>query len=291
MGNDGTVRTRDGRPLHAVVQGSARSGPTVVFEAGMGASRSSWGAVAPKVAERTTTVVYDRSGLGRSPADPAPRDLRRLVDDHVDVLDHFAGKGLGPFVLVGHSWGGPIVRGAAARRPDLVAGLVLVDATDELCDLITTTANERMERWTRPLVPLAARLGLVKLVVRRLAADLPEPARSEMLAEDGTVAAMRTHTAESAGSIADLRRLRAEPETLPDVPVTLITGTRASSKRARAQRAALTAAHRQRAESLPQGRHVPAPASGHHVPLTDPALVAEEVLRLVDAVGDTGAAG
>jgi hypothetical protein len=80
------ARTRDGRTLYVERQGTGW--PTVVFEAGMGSSRSAWGAVVPAVAERTTTVVYDRSGLGRSPATRQPRVLSRLVDDLTDVLDH-----------------------------------------------------------------------------------------------------------------------------------------------------------------------------------------------------------
>lgn len=280
-GADETVRTRDGRELHAVVYGQATSAtPTVVFEAGMGASRSSWGAVLPGVAERTTAVVYDRSGLGRSPADPAPRELRRLVDDLVDVLDHLSARGEAPFVLVGHSWGGPIIRGAAAQRPDRVAGLVLVDATDELCDLITTKGNERLERWSRPVVPVLARLGLVRMMVKQQAAALPEPARGEMIAEDGTPTSMRAYLAESAPSIPDLRRLRAHPEPQLDVPVTVISGGKAG-RLGRKRRDALIAAHRTRAESTPRGRHVIAPGSGHYVPFTDPALVTEEILRLV----------
>lgn len=274
----GTVQTRDGRELYIEQQG--QGGPVVLFEAGMGASRSSWGAVVPGVAERTTAVVYDRSGLGRSPADPAPRDLRRLVDDLVDVLDALDARGDGPYVLVAHSWGGPIVRGAAAQRPDRIAGLVLVDATDELCDLIMTKGNERLERWTRPVMPVLARLGLVRKMVQRLAAALPEPARSDMIAEDGTPTAMRAHQAEVAGSIADLRLLRDHPEPLPDVPVTVISGGR-SGRMGRKRRDTLIAAHRARAASVPQGRHVVSPTSGHFVPFTDPAIVTTEILRLL----------
>src|SRR3546814_1055343 len=121
----GPVTTRDGRVLHLEAHGERP--PHVVFESGMGASRSMWGAVSPGVAERATAVVYDRSGLGRSPRDAAARDLARLSGDLVDVLEHLGGT---PAVLVGHSWGGPIVRSVAATRPDLVAGLVLVAPTD-----------------------------------------------------------------------------------------------------------------------------------------------------------------
>lgn len=79
---------------------------------------------------------------------------------------------------MGHSWGGPIVRGAAARVPDRIAGLVLVDQTDEGCAMIISPANERFERLTRPVGPALARLGLLRLAVKRLAARLPEPGPS-----------------------------------------------------------------------------------------------------------------
>lgn len=273
----GDVATRDGRRLH--VERHGRGEPVVVFEAGMGASRSSWGAVVPAVAERTTAVVYDRSGLGRSPRDTEPRVLARLVDDLVDLLGQL---GDSPVVLVGHSWGGPIVRGAAARRPDRIAGLVLVDQSDEGCAMMLSQANERFERLTRPVVPVLARLGLIRLAVKRLAARLPEPAASAMRREDGTVAAARTHQAEVASSLADLRHLRDHPETLPDVPVTLISGGR-YGRLDGGRRPALMAAHRARAESLPQGRHVVAEASGHYVPFTEPDVIVAEILRIVTA--------
>jgi pimeloyl-ACP methyl ester carboxylesterase len=273
---DSFVQTRDGRELFVERRGDGE--PTVVFEAGMGGSRSSWGAVAPAISAKTATVVYDRSGLGRSPGDPAPRDLARLVDDHVDLLDAL---GEGPFVLVGHSWGGPIVRCAAAARSDRIAGIVLVDQTDEDCDLFFTEANERQARVFAKIAPLAGRIGLVRLYVNHLAKRLPEPAAQAFRDEDGTEEALRTHLAEVAASTDDLRRLRADPPKLPDVPVTIISGAKLS-RFDRGRREALIAAHRARAEALPQGRHVPADQSGHMIPFTEPELVAREIERILE---------
>ena len=272
------VRTRDGRPLHAEVAGTG--GPTVVFEAGMGGSRHMWGGVVPGVAERARTLVYDRSGLGRSPADDAPRDLDRLASDLVDGLDHVDG----PVVLVGHSWGGPIVRVAAAERGDRVAGMVLVDPTDEGCAAITAEQNERRSRSASWLMPLMGRLGLIRLYVRRLAEQLPEPAASGLRAEDGTRAAIRTQVAEMTGSLADLRRLETEPPALPDVPLTVISGLRGGRMEG-GHRPELVAAHRARARAAPQGRHVGAPGSGHMVPFTEPEIVVEEILRTLTLAG------
>jgi pimeloyl-ACP methyl ester carboxylesterase len=271
------ITTRDGRRLHHERHGTGT--PVVVFEAGMGMSRNTWGALVPAVAYRTTAVVYDRSGLGRSPADPGRRDLARLTDDLLDLLDHL---GPGPFVLVGHSWGGPIVRNAAAQIPDRIAGLVLVDQTDEGCDLFFSKGNERQLRWAPRFMPVLARLGVLRMFSRKLAAQLPEPWASGLRAEDGTPAAVKEQLAELRASTDDLRRLRDEPLDLPDVPVSIISGTRTGFLE-RGLRGELVAAHRARADALPQGRHVTADQSSHYVPFTDPDLVVAEILRIVEA--------
>src|SRR5262249_14133777 len=83
----------------------------------------------------------------------------------------------------------------------------------------------------------------------------------------------------------DLRRWRDQPPTDVDVPLTVISGTR-SSRMERRRRPELIAAHRRRAEQARQGRHVCADRSGHLVPFSEPALVAGEIVRVVDLVAD-----
>ena len=272
---DDPVRTRDGRTLFA--QRAGGGSPVVVFESGLGMSRNLWGAVADRVAARTTAVVYDRSGLGRSAPDPPRRDLDRLARDLLDVVDHVDG---GPAVLVGHSWGGPIVRQAAALRSDAVAGLVLVDPTEELCDVFFSRANQVQTRLAGPLFAVMGRLGALKKVARSTAKDLPGPWASAMLAEDGTPAAATAAGAEVRETLDDLRRLRSAPFPSLDVPVTVIGGLQAS-RLERGRRGELLDAYRERAESYASGRFVAAARSGHLVPVTEPELVAEEILSLV----------
>jgi len=268
---------RDGRSLHARTLGAGP--PSVVFEAGMGVSGSMWGAVAERVAEHATVTVYDRSGLGRSPRTDGPRDLPHLADDLVDVLSH---HGAGPFVLVGHSWGGPIVRQAATIRPDLVAGLVLVDQTDERCDLFFEAGNRRQTAWAPYVLPVTARLGLLRRMIARFAADLPEPWATELRAHDGTPDAVRAQLAELRTSIDDLRRLRDEAPPLPDVPTSVISGMQGGFLE-RGRRPVVVAAHRETASAAPRGWHVAAERSSHYVPFTEPDLVADEVKRVLEA--------
>ncbi|MGX6397524.1 alpha/beta fold hydrolase, partial [Rothia kristinae] len=138
------VTTRDGRELCAMVIDGPRCGaaeaagavcprPTVIVESDAADTRSPWALVQRAVGVSARTVVYDRTGLGRS-AGPDPRPgtpwtLECLAADLEDLLEHF---GAGPFVLVGHGTGGPVVRAVAARRRERISGLVLVDPVDEL---------------------------------------------------------------------------------------------------------------------------------------------------------------
>ena len=102
--------------------------PTVVLAAGLGASHTAWSIVVPRLRERTRVCVYDRPGLGASPA----RRGSKTTDagEHADELRALLAKAgeQGPFVLVGHSYAGLIVRSFAAQAPREVAGVLLLDA-------------------------------------------------------------------------------------------------------------------------------------------------------------------
>jgi len=113
-----------GRSLYLDCRGSGS--PTVILESGLTGDASSWGFVLPKVEERTRVCAYDRAGLGRSDPEPAVRSVGEAVADLRRALD-VAGE-RGPFVLVGHSYGGVLVRVFAGQAHDEVRGVVLVDA-------------------------------------------------------------------------------------------------------------------------------------------------------------------
>jgi pimeloyl-ACP methyl ester carboxylesterase len=116
-----------GRRLHCAVYGSG--GPTVVLVSGFQAPQAYWNPVVPGIAEITTAVTYDRPGYGRSERGDLPVHGRQAADD----LHVLLGK-LGvpkPYLLVGHSYGGRIVRLFAAAYPADTAGLVLEEAGHE----------------------------------------------------------------------------------------------------------------------------------------------------------------
>ncbi len=288
QGRPATARTRDGRELYYMHRpGSGARTPLVVFEGGLACTRSYWAAVQQHLADSVATVVYDRSGLGRSAPDAGPRTLRRLADDLVDLLDHLGGRfDASQFVLVGHSWGGPIVRVAAADRPGRIAGLVLVDPADEACDAMTTPAARRAARRGHRLSVALARIGALRLAYRNMLAALPADARHDFRKEGFTVAAMRARGAELGCFATDLEQLRTAGPDRPEIAMTIVSGDSTSPGISAASRAALNAAHRHRADRVPHGRHIVATGCGHMVPTECPALVAAEISRMT--AGRTG---
>ncbi|MER6193036.1 alpha/beta hydrolase [Streptomyces cyaneofuscatus] len=284
QGEPGIARTRDGRELYyqrLAGPAGAESVPTVVFEGGLAAGRSYWAPVQAALADVAPTVVYDRSGLGRSPAAPAgvSRRLPALSDDLGDLLDHLGPAG--PYVLVGHSWGGPLVRLAAAARPARVAGLVLVDPSDEACELLFRPAMRRAERVGQLATVALARLGLLGRAYRSLTAALPPDAAADMRAEGYTVAMTRTRGRELEDAAGDLRALLENPPGLAGLPVTVVSAGRVSPGMPKAVRERATVSHAYRARQSPHGRHVVLPEADHMVLTTSAAELAEEVRRSV----------
>ncbi|MGC4939288.1 alpha/beta fold hydrolase [Kribbella sp. DT2] len=104
--------------------------PTVVFSSGSGDAGEPWGPTITSLSSRVQVLTYARAGIGQSDALPssAPRSLSDAADELRRLLE--ATELPGPFVLVGHSIGGIIAQVFAARWPDRLAGLVLVDPSD-----------------------------------------------------------------------------------------------------------------------------------------------------------------
>ncbi|QNA99670.1 alpha/beta fold hydrolase [Massilia sp. Se16.2.3] len=102
---------------------------TVIFESGFGTDLRAWRKVAPALAGKARVFTYSRAGHGGSEARPEPRTIEQNSVELEQLVA--AAKLAPPFILVGHSYGGLLVRSYAARHPEQVAGMVLVDPSDE----------------------------------------------------------------------------------------------------------------------------------------------------------------
>ncbi|MCW1806027.1 alpha/beta fold hydrolase, partial [Brachybacterium squillarum] len=249
---------------------------------------ASWGAVLDGLAAAggvgpLQVLAHDRAGYGASDPAGGPRDLGALAAELGTVVAAVPHRRL---VLVGHSWGGPVVRTLAAAlvaQGREVAGVVLVDPADELADLYFTPTVEVMNRVQGHAMVLLDRAHLLHRLQRSATRGLPEAHREQAAASVTTAAAARTVREEARHITRGLRHLRLDPPDLRGVPLTVISGRRPEGL-GRRLRDELTAAHRERAAPRPgagAGRFVAAERSGHLVPVDQPELVVEEILRLL----------
>ncbi len=111
--------------IHCVGEGS----PTVVMEAGLNDFSLQWSAVHTEISQFARVCVYDRAGFGWSEASPHPRTVATMVSELHTLLQNAEVEG--PYVVVGHSFGGIVVREFTHQYPDEVTGMLLVDSAHE----------------------------------------------------------------------------------------------------------------------------------------------------------------
>ena len=116
-----------GHRLH--VHCTGKGSPLVIIEYGLGDFSFDWVLVQSRVETFTRICTYDRAGYAWSDPGPLPRTFAQLNLELHDALSKLGEHG--PFVLVGHSFGGPVMRNFAAMYPSDVAGMVLVDSVHE----------------------------------------------------------------------------------------------------------------------------------------------------------------
>ena len=120
----GQLVSANGTRLSLYCMGSGS--PAVVFDSGWEDWAPVWTIVQPEVAKWTRACSYDRAGAGFSDAGPMPRTSVRIADELHGALHNAGVKG--PYILVGHAFGGDNVRTFADRYMAETAGLVLVEA-------------------------------------------------------------------------------------------------------------------------------------------------------------------
>ncbi len=167
-----------GRRLYVHCMGSGS--PTVVLVSGLAETSTYWGGwIAPAVAQNTTVCAYDRAGQGWSDPPASPQDGEAVATDLHTLLGH--AQIPGPYVLVGHSTGGVYARIFAARYPDQVAGMVLLDSqpNEALTRLPDFPSQYSIIRRASALFPSLGRLGVFRVVNQFASDPLPLPTRDE----------------------------------------------------------------------------------------------------------------
>jgi pimeloyl-ACP methyl ester carboxylesterase len=145
--------------------------PTVVLDSGLGVPAVGWNPVQTEVAKFTRVCSYDRAGYGWSGRTSAPRTSTQIVKELHALLEAAGEKG--PYILVGHSFGGYNVRVYNGQYPGDVAGMVLVDASHEdQNDRMSPALQEFMKKSIADLkrqqllAPLLIRFGIARFSMR-----------------------------------------------------------------------------------------------------------------------------
>lgn len=145
-----SVRTSDGVYLAVVEFGG--EGPPILLLHGLMGRATTWWSVAQQLTGHGRVLAYDARGHGRSQGQ-GPWTTSRLAADAADVLDHL---GAGPALVAGHSMGGLHGLVLAARRPDLVRGLVVEDMGVDFRGRDAGAARAWFEALRQPFPSLAA---------------------------------------------------------------------------------------------------------------------------------------
>lgn len=294
-----------GHRLHVLDSGKGH--PTVVFEAGLPGSVLSWNQIQQDLARLVRVVSYDRGGLGWSDPGPEPRTAERIVEELRRLLDR---AGIpGPYILVGHSFGGLTTRLFAARYPDDVAGLVLVDPVGP-CEWVPLSDRERRRlkggaKLCRRAEGLA-RFGVTRLVRLLARVGAHTVARIAVLFISNGVLADTRSTIGPLGKLPPEQRaivhtfwvqakfyaaMAGQIEALPESAAQVL---RAGDKLQGKPVLVISAANVEPARLAEQisiaqlssrGRHLVAGASGHWVQLDEPELVTGAIL---EAIADLG---
>ncbi|HEV7898449.1 MAG TPA: alpha/beta hydrolase [Planosporangium sp.] len=111
-------------PAATAAEISGTDAPVVVAAHGITANGLSWARVAQLLEGRVTLVAPDLRGRAGSRDAPGPYGIGRHADDLIALLDALDTERA---VLAGHSMGGFVAAVAAARHPERVSGVVLVD--------------------------------------------------------------------------------------------------------------------------------------------------------------------
>jgi pimeloyl-ACP methyl ester carboxylesterase len=296
--------------LHLNCTGEGRvSQPTVILESGIGDFSVDWGLVQPGVAKFARVCSYDRAGDGWSDLGPHPRTMHQIVYELHTLLDKAGVKP--PLVLVGHSYGGWLVRLYASTYPADVAGMVLVEAGADnpwrmLPDgKLVRSADLARERpipavkVSNPLrlsdIPPTA-LAQMREGAQEAAKHANAPPRDKLPAD---AQRMRTWALAQVGHVAaavnpfeneELAGLRAEraksEHPLGDMPLIVVTSGR--SEEGGPDGKAFEDEHRREHAAIASmsrnGRLVVAAHSGHHVQLDEPDVVVMAIRGVLAAV-------
>lgn len=290
----------DSHRLH--FQDMGEGSPAVILESGLMSTLLTWQHIQAELAKSARVVSYDRAGMGWSDPGPEPRNAERIVTELRDFL--YRSGIFPPYVLVGHSFGGLTMSLFAARYPQEVSGLVLVDPVAP-AEWHPPSERDRHRVEIGSTVcrraSILSHTGLLRLIASLIQSGA-KPAANRLIGAISKGAPADSNTTESAWfwnlpaserAMAPVfwtqakfcRAIASQLERLPESaaqvvdagplekPLVVISASNAPPRR--------LAEHRAIAAQSPSGRHVIADRSGHWITEDQPELVVKAVLEMI----------
>lgn len=266
--------------LYCVGEGS----PTVIVDTGLGESALEWLPVQQEVRHQSRFCLYDRAGYGWSETGALPRYSSRIVNELYSLLLQAGEKG--PFVLVGHSYGGMNMQLFARRYPYLVAGLVLVDSS----------SAEQIGRLSLPLLDSVDGFRpttMGGIATRDIVAKpiIPDGLEEDSVATMAILMMSRTYTMRTVAdeyinfkaSAAQLARNKGR---IPDVPLVVLSRGKLTGARdptwASGNESEWRLLQNDLVRLAPRSAHIIAINSGHAIHSEQPELVADAITMTLD---------
>lgn len=283
--------------------------PTVVLDSGLGVPGVGWDAVQKDAAKFTRVCWYDRAGYGWSEGSAAPRTSLEIANELHALLTAAGEKG--PFVLVGHSFGGYNVRVYNGQYPAEVAGMVLVDASHEdqlsrMSPALQQTMSKMNQALKRQemLAPLLIRFGVMRFTQRNQPAS---PGLSKEFSQELAYLQMQAKFVEAAGSEMSLFSPQSADQVraagnLGDKPLMVLTAGKNVSASDLPPGMSLkdfedfhqiwvNELQVQEANLSTRGKRIMVPDSDHMIPFERPDAVVEAIREVCDAVKSGGVEG
>jgi pimeloyl-ACP methyl ester carboxylesterase len=303
-----------GYRLHINCSGGAKKGtPTVILLHGLSGYSFDWALVQPEVARFTRVCSYDRAGQAWSDPGPQPRGLKTITTELHTLLQN-AGEN-GPYILVGHSWGGLIPRMYASLYPSEVVGIVFVDSTNEEDNLwvqgktvypFFMNPKDWQEQASRNYRDAGAPPPGSGIVIKKKSEDKSEPPFDKLPPEIQRMrlwarSKPRDARIAAGGDWGDIRAdLKLVASTnrdweypLRDLPVIAISGTQYEYTKDDAEAGFSSAEEKWRdkfrwdvhlARLSQNSKTIVAKKSGHHIHIDEPALVINAVREVFEAI-------
>ena len=255
--------------LYYECQGEGR--PLVLIDYGIAGSAIAWRRLQRELSNTTTVCTYDRAGYGWSDPGPSPRTSAQAVEELAALID--AAGWQGPFVLLGHSFGGFDTRLFAARHPGAVAGLVWLDSSHPE-EVLHATAKPEAQPLANPIA---------QATINEAEPDDEQAAGAYL---NTRRKAIFTQMDELANFATSARQVMAAGP-LPAVPLVVVARDHAA-RQSDADAARWQARQRSLAKLSPQGEFWTATGSGHDIHRDRLDLVLKAVRKVVDEARATG---